>query len=461
MLTIWGKRMGRFCDGVSRREFLRVGALGGALTLADVLRPQANAATGALPSRPNKSVIMVYLLGGPSQLDTYDPKPDAPAEYRGEFRPIRTRVPGIDICELFPRQAVMMDKLAIIRSLSATAPNGHSDAEVMTGFSEAVSPRLQHPCMGSVISRVRGMSANGVPPYVSMRKMSFPTASPLPTLLFYLQSGFLGRAHQPLALTGTVENLGQGPAVGDLQLPAGVDAGRLGERRQLLADFDTMRRELDASGIASGLDAFQGRAFDIVTSGALRHALDVSREPMHVQQRYELDSRIRGHGTQLLLARRLVEAGVGFVEVALGYWDIHGPANVLGFPKMRDTLCPRLDVALSALIEDLHVRGMQDDVVIVVWGEFGRSPRINKDAGRDHWLPAMSAVIAGGGLRMGQVIGSTDARGEIPKDRPYKIAHVLSTIYHTIGIDPAMTFRDTSGRPRHLVDDRTLVRELL
>jgi hypothetical protein len=404
---------------------------------------------------------MVYLLGGPAQLDTYDLKPNAPAEYRGEFRPIQTKVSGIDICELFPKQAALMDKLAIIRSLSATPPNGHSDAEVMTGFNEVDSARAQHPCMGSVISRVRGMTHPGVPPYVSMRKMSFPTATPLPTLLFYLQSGYLGTAHRPLALTGTVDDLGKSPAVANLQLPAGVDRGRLKDRQQLLTGFDAMRRDLDASGAASGLDAFQGRALEIMTSSALRDALDVNKEPLPVRDRYGLSKGYHGQGNQLLLARRLVEAGVGFVEVALGYWDTHGPANVLGFPKLRESLCPVLDQSLSALIEDLHLRGMEKDVVVIVWGEFGRSPRINKDAGRDHWLPAMSAVIAGGGLKMGQVIGSTDARGEYPKDRPYKVSNVLSTIYRTIGIDPALTFPNGSGRPMYLLDDREPVTELL
>jgi hypothetical protein len=448
---------------MSRREFLRVGTLGGMLSLADVFRLQSATAAGGStrPTRPNKSVIMVYLLGGPAQLDTYDPKPAAPAEYRGEFRPIKTRVSGIDICELFPRQAGLMDKMSIIRSLSVTAPNGHSDAEIMTGLSQVESPRAQHPCIGSVISKVRGPSANGVPPYATLRKMSFPTATPLPTMLFYLQPGFLGRNHLPLSLSGSVEDLRTNPAVTDLQLPAAVDSSRLEDRRRLLASFDTLRRDLDASGTASALDAFQSRAFEIVTSSVLRDALDVTKEPFAVQERYGPARGYHGQGTQLLLARRLIEAGVGFVEVALGYWDTHGPASVLGFPKMREQLCPTLDQSLSALIEDLHQRGLDKEVVIVVWGEFGRTPRINKDAGRDHWLPAMSAVIAGGGLKMGQVVGSTDARGEYPKDRPYKIANVLSTLYRSIGIDPAMTFRDSSGRPRHLLDERDPVKELL
>jgi hypothetical protein len=457
MLTIWGKGH-RFCDGITRREFLRIGALGGALTLADLLRLRAQGGTS--PAR-NRSVIMVYLLGGPAHLDTYDLKPNAPAEYRGPFRPIKTKVGGIDICELFPRQAALMDRLTIIRSLSATAPNGHSDAEVMTGRNQDESARGQHPCMGSVIARVRGMSARGVPPYVAMRKMSFPTATPLPTMLFYQQSGILGSSHGPLPLSGSVDDLGKGPAVANLQLPAGIDRRRLEDRKRLLAGFDDMRRDIDASGTMSGLDAFQGRALEIVTSTTLRDALDVTREPLQVRERYGSARGYHGQGAQLLLARRLVEAGVGFVEVALGYWDTHGPANVLGFPKMRDALCPVLDQSLSALVHDLHQRGMEKDVLVVVWGEFGRSPRINKDAGRDHWLPAMSAVIAGGGLKTGQVIGSTDARGEYPKDRPYKISNVLSTIYQTIGIDPATTFPNGSGRPVYLLDEREPVAELL
>jgi uncharacterized protein (DUF1501 family) len=462
MLTIWNGRPGRLCDGMNRREFVRVGALGGALSLADAFRIKAAAAPGAPTSAlPNKSVIMVYLLGGPAQLDTYDMKPDAPVEYRGEFKPIRTNVGGIDICELFPKQATMMDKMAIIRSLSATAPNGHSDAEVMTGKSQVDAPRGQHPCIGSVISHARGMSAGGMPPYVNMRKMSFPTATPLPTMLFYLQAGFLGSAHRPLALTGSVDDLWKSPAVADLLLSEKVDHGRFSDRKQLLNGFDRMRRDLDASGAVSGLDAFQGRALEIVTSSRLRDALDIGKEPLAVRERFGAGASAHGQGAQLLLARRLVEAGAGFVEVALGYWDTHGPANVLGFPKMREALCPTLDRGLSALIEDLHQRGLEKEVVVIVWGEFGRSPRINKDAGRDHWLPAMSAVISGGGLKMGQVIGSTDARGEYPKDRPYSISNVLSTIYQTIGIDPEMTFRDGSGRPRYLLDDRDLVRELL
>lgn len=461
MLTIWGQSQRRLCDGVARREFLRVGALGGALTLADMLRLKAGASSTAPADTRlgKKSVIMMYLLGGPSQLDTWDPKPAAPAEYRGEFQPIRTNVGGIEISELFPLQARMMDKVALVRSLSATTPNNHSDAEAMTGRNEIVGLRGQHPSIGSVISKLRTPLHPEVPQYVALRKMTFPTPTPLPQSLFYLQSGSLGPAHAPFLPTG--------PGMADLQVH--VELPRVRRRQALLADFDRMRRDVDGARQMAAMDEFHGQAYDILTSSRLSTALDLSKEDPRVVERYSFQNGQRNSlfaqdyalGTQLLLARRLVEAGVGFVEVALGYWDIHGPANVLGFPAMRERLCPTFDRAFTALVEDLHTRGMQDDVLVLAWGEFGRSPRINKVAGREHWLPVSSAVIAGGGLRMGQVIGATDARAEAVIDRPYSYSNMLSTVYRTIGIDPALSFNSPSGRPVHLLEDRQCIRELV
>jgi hypothetical protein len=463
MLTIWGQSHGRFCDGLARREFIKIGALGGALSLADVFRAQAQAATtpGTASPLAKKSVIMVYLLGGPSQIDTWDMKPEAPLEYRGEYQPIKTNVEGIEICELFPQLATRMDKLSIIRSLSATSPNNHSDAEAMTGRNEIDGLRGQHPCIGSVVSKLRGEFHRDVPQYVALRKMTFPTPTPLPQSLFYLQSGQFGPAHAPFLPTG--------PGLADLQLAEGLDLGRVRTRQSLLDDFDRMRRELDHSGKMAALDSFQEQAYSILTANRLRSALDLEQEDPRVVERYSFNNGqknslfAKGYaiGTQMLLARRLVEAGVGFVEVALGYWDTHGPSNVLGFPAMREKLCPTLDQSLSALLDDLHARGMEKDVVVLIWGEFGRSPRINKDAGRDHWLPAMSALITGGGLKTGQVIGATDAKAEFVKDRPYSFSNVLSTVYRTIGIDPATSFINSAGRPVHLLDDREPVRELI
>lgn len=461
MLTIWGRQQ-TYSGGLRRRDFLKIGAAGGMLGLADFFRAQAAAAgAGQATQPPAKSVIMVYLLGGPAQLDTWDMKPQAPAEYRGPFQPIRTNVPGIEICELFPKQAAMMDKFAIIRSLSSSSPNNHSDAEVMTGQTEISNSSFQHPCMGSVVSKFRRGGDASVPPYVALRKMTFPTKTPVPQSLYYLSPGALGGAHAPFLPTGD--------GLSDFELPPGSDTERFRRRMNLLEDFDRMRRDFDASGTMQSIDAFNARAAEILTSRKLRDALDLAKEDPRVVERYSVNTGQKNSlfasgyaiGTQLLLARRLIEAGVGFVEVALGYWDTHGPANVLGFPAMREKLCPTLDRALPALVDDLHQRGMERDVVVVVWGEFGRSPKINPVAGRDHWLPAMSALITGGGLKTGQVIGSTDARGENVVDRPYKISNVLATIYRAIGIDPATHYTSTTGRPTPLLEDREPIRELL
>jgi hypothetical protein len=426
MLTLWGAKQG-FCDGITRRNFLKVGAFGAGLTLADLLRlrSQATASTG----RPtaHKSVIMIYLPGGPSHMDMYDLKPDAPAEFRGEFRPISTNVPGVQICEHFPQQARMWDKLACIRSIVSV--DEHSDSLVMTGYSNRDNQTANHPSFGSVVSRVRSSSAD-VPPFVSLRGMSRGT-----------EPGFLGIAHRPFSPSG--------PGLQNLRLANGVTHERVGQRRALLEGFDGMRRELDTGGQFAGLDSFTQRAFDMIASGGVRNALDLNREAQAVRQRY------RGV-EQFLTARRLIEAGVGCVTLSIGGWDTHGN----NFQTLRRQL-PQVDRGIANLIGDLHERGLGNDVVTVMWGEFGRTPRINRGGGRDHWSPVMSALIAGGGLRMGQAVGVSTARGERPQDRRCTVPQVLATIYRAIGIDPAMTFPNGTGRPVHVLDDRTPVRELL
>jgi len=427
MLTIWGSKQG-FCDGISRRNFLKIGALGATLTLADVLRAQAGSAASRTKANPSKAAIMIYLPGGPSHMDMYDLKPDAPKEYKGEFNPIKTNVDGIQICELFPRQAAMMDKLAIIRSIKSV--DEHSDSLVMTGYGEGANRNVGHPSFGSVISRLRGSKQMDVPPFMSLRGMG-PGTEP----------GYLGVAHRPFTPDG--------PGMANLRLPGSVDLTRLEDRKSLLAGFDTMRREVDASGTMNGLDAFTGRAFEIVTSGTIRNALDLTREDPRVRDRY-------GKATQFLMARRLVEAGVGCVTLAVGSWDTHGD----NFKTLRNQL-PDVDAAVSALVEDLHQRGLDQDVSVVMWGEFGRTPRINGGAGRDHWAPVMSALLAGGGLKMGQVIGTSSSRGEYPKDRPVTPSNVLATIYHAMGIDPAMTYPNGNGRPMSLLDEREKIDELI
>jgi hypothetical protein len=429
MLSFTGSRQ-RFCDGISRRNFLALGAFGATLSLADVLRLRAASPAAKTPSlAKQKSAVMIYLPGGPSHLDMYDPKPEAPVEYRGEFKAINTNVDGVQICEHFPEQARIFDKLAVVRSLVSV--DEHSDSYVMTGFREQVNKTAGHPSFGSVVSKLRAGSGD-VPPFVSLRGMSLGT-----------EPGYLGIAHRPFTP--------EGPGLANLKLPGTVNATRLDDRKSLLESFDTARRDTDASGTMSGMDSFTQRAFDMVASGAVRKALDLEKEDPKVRERYK-------NVNPFLTARRLVEAGVGCVTLSYGGWDTHQG----NFRQLKKQL-PELDRGIANLVSDLSERGLLDDTVIVVWGEFGRTPKVNSSegGGRDHWSPAMSALVAGGGLKTGQAVGSTSARGEYPKDRPYKVPHLLSTLYAAMGIDPATTFPNGSGRPMHVLDEREPVKELL
>jgi hypothetical protein len=426
MLTLWGDKQ-PFCDGISRRNFLRIGAFGASLTLADLLRLRAEATVPGQTAAANKAAIMIYLPGGPSHMDMYDLKPEAPTEYRGEFRPIQTNVPGVQICELFPMQARMWDKLTCIRSIVSV--DEHSDSLVTTGYSENQNRTAHHPSFGAVVSRLRGNTSD-VPPFVSLRGMSEG-----------LEPGYLGVAHRAFTPNG--------PALQNLRLPNGISQQQVDERRDLLLEFDNVRRDLDATGTMAGMDVFQQRAFDMVASGTVRRALDLAREDPRTRDRYRgLD--------QFLQARRLVEAGVGFVTLSIGGWDTHDR----NFVTLRQQL-PQVDRGVATLVQDLVDRGLDGDVSVIMWGEFGRTPRINSVAGRDHWAPVMSALVAGGGMRMGQVIGSSTARGEQPRDRRCTAAQVLATLYRAMGIDPAQTFADGSGRPRYILDDREPLPELL
>ncbi len=424
MLTIWGQRQ-RFCDGLTRRSFLKIGAFGTGLTLAEMLRLRALA--GNKTPTTNKAAIMIYLPGGPSHMDMYDMKPDAPKEFRGEFNPIPTNVSGIQICELMPLQARMFDKLAVIRSIVSV--DEHSDSLVMTGYSERENRTANHPSFGSVVSRVRSSDAT-VPQFVSLRGMS-PGTEP----------GFVGVAHRPFTPSG--------PGLKNLRLSQGFTTDRVDDRRSLLASFDTLRKDIDATGTMQGLDAFTERAFDIILSGRVHNALDLQKEDAKVRERYK-------GVEQFLTARRLIEAGVGCVTLAIGGWDTHSD----NFKTLRKQL-PQVDRGVANLVQDLHDRGLDKDVVVIMWGEFGRTPKVNNTAGRDHWAPVMSALVAGGGLRMGQAVGSSTARGERPKDRPYTCSQVLATLYQAIGIDPAIQFTDGSGRPRYVLENREPVVELL
>jgi uncharacterized protein (DUF1501 family) len=428
MLNFLGARQ-RFCDGVSRRNFLKIGAFGAGLVLSDMLRLRAQANGGNGSGTSPKAAIMIYLPGGPSHMDMYDLKPNAPAEYRGEFRPIATNVNGIQICEHMPRQARMFDKLAIIRSLFSVGE--HSDSEVMTGYSENVNRTAAHPSYGAVVSRLRGNARSDIPAFVSLRGQTVGC-----------EPGYLGVANRAFTPDG--------PGLSNLTLN-GMDADRASQRRNLLQQFDSVRRDIDASGTMRGQDAFTTRAFDMIASGATRRALDLNREDPRSRDRY------RGI-EQFLTARRLIEAGVGCVTLAYGGWDTHSE----NFITLRRQL-PDLDRGIANLVQDLCDRGMDRDVVTVVWGEFGRTPRIGDVTadGRGHWPPVMSALIAGGGLKMGQAIGSSNDRGELPRDRRCTPSQVLSTIYRAVGIDSSLTFPNGSGRPMYILDDREPISELL
>jgi hypothetical protein len=446
MLNILGKPY-RFCDGVSRRSFLKVGGLVmGGMSLPEVLRAEASASVG----RSHKAIIMIFLPGGPPHQDMFDLKMQAPPEIRGEFQPIATNVPGIEICEHMPRLAGMMDKLAIIRSLHG-AQGSHFAFQCLTGHREDRQPPGGWPCIGSVLSKVQGPAVKAVPPAISLATKTghAPWGDPG-------QAGFLGPAHTPFQPNGEGR--------GDMVLE-GITLERLQDRRRLLASFDHFRRETDTSGLMEGLDAFNQQAFGVLTSSKMAEALDLSKEDPRLVERYgKGDPTPRADGApkmleHFLMARRLVEAGARCVTVAFSRWDWHGQ----NFNRGREDM-PMLDQGVSALVEDLHARGLDKDVSVVVWGEFGRTPKINGNAGRDHWPQVSCALLAGGGMRTGQVIGSTNRLGEVPHDRPVHFQDVFATLYQNLGLDPrTTTVPDLSGRPRYLIDNdrHAPIRELV
>jgi len=358
----------RFCDGISRRNFLKIGALGlGGLTLPQLL--QAEAQSGIRLS--HKAVIMIFLPGGPSHQDMFDLKMDAPSEIRGEFKPIKTNVPGIQICEHLPLLAGMMDKLALIRSIVG-ATGDHYAVQCLTGRSHKNPPPGGWPCLGSTVSKLQGPTNKSIPPFIGlspkMGHMEWADAG---------QPGFLGVSHAPFKPDGAGKS--------DMVLN-GVTLDRLADRKVLLNSFDQFRRDVDSSGLMEGLDTFNEQAFGMLTSSKLLEALDIEKENSKVRDRYgKGDPKNRDDGgpklmEHFLVARRLVEAGARCVTLAFSRWDHHGD----NFGALRQDL-PMLDQGVSALIEDLHQRGLAKDVSVVVWGEFGRTPTINKDAGRDHW----------------------------------------------------------------------------
>jgi hypothetical protein len=438
MLTLWGHKR-RFCDRVGRRDFLSIGSLAlGGLTLPQLL--QAEAAAGIRQS--HKAIIMIYLTGGPPHQDMVDLKPDAPREIRGEFSPISTNVPGIQVSELMPRLAGMMDKFIPIRTLVGS-DGRHSSFQCVTGQPFANQPQGGWPELGSILSKLHGPVTPAIPPAIdlSMKMEHLPYNLPGP--------GYLGTAHAPFKPTG--------PSQSDMVLKD-VSRSRFGDRRQLLAQLDDVRRNLDKSRFPDQADAFTQQALDVLTSNQLIDALDLEKEDPRIRARYGKDDpnvlpySNKGYQailSKFLMARRLVEAGARCVTVAYADFDWHGS----NFAHARKVV-PLLDQGLTALVQDLHERGLQDDVTVVVWGEFGRTPKINKSAGRDHWSKVACGLLAGGGMQGGQVIGTTNRYAEEPIDRPVHFQEVFATLYQNLGIDPTRTtLTDLTGRPRYLMDD--------
>jgi len=449
MLTLFGSS-NKYCDGISRRSFLQIGGFSmaavGGITLPQILRAEEL----QKKKSPHKAVINIFLGGGPSHQDMWDIKTEAPSDIRGEFQPIATNVPGIQIGECFPKLAAMMDKLAIIRSVVGCS-GSHDAFECLTGWRRnSLSSVGGRPCVGSVLAKLKGPVDPGVPAGVGLAEKTrhvpwSDNGSP----------GFLGSAFQPFKPNA------QGKA--DMTLN-GVTLERLQNRKELLRGLDRLKRDVDATGVMQGMDAFDQAAFGVLTSSKLLDALDLSKEDPKVRERYGTGKPYQfqydGAPTvneHILLARRLVEAGVRSVSLSFGRWDSHGQ----NFNLVRDH-GGKLDQAVSALIHDLDERNRLDDVTVVVWGEFGRTPRINKAAGRDHWPRVSCALMAGGGMKTGQVVGATNRLGEYAAKRPVHLQEIITTVYHNLGIDPMhTTIPDPSGRPQFLVDKRTPIQELV
>jgi hypothetical protein len=425
---------------INRRNVLSLGASFLGLGLADVLRLRAAGAGSA----SNKALIVFWTHGGMSQQDTYDLKPDAPAEFRGPYRPIATAVPGIRITERFPRQARVMDRLSIVRSVhhqnAIHAPSAHW---MQTGYFGPTLARnaAQKPSFGSVIARTRGARQPHMPPYVAI---------PRAEAFGYQGAVYLGAAHNPF-------EIGADPNANDFRMPSvalppGLAVRSVENRARLVREFDTLRRDVDRTGTLEGLNSFRAQALDMVTGDRVRNAFDLSKEDPRVRDRY--GRHLYGQGA--LLARRLVEAGTTCVTINTGYWDHHD-----NIENGLEEHLPPLDVAFGALVEDLENRGMLNDVVLYCAGEFGRTPLINGNAGRDHWSNCFSVLLGGGGLRGGQVVGASEPRGGRVRERPVAPADLLATLYQTLGIPLDTHYDDASGRPVSIVGPGRPIQELL
>jgi hypothetical protein len=422
------------CDGTTRRDFLKVGALGmTGLILPDLLRLRAQARMDGQSIR-NTSVIWLWLGGGPTHVETFDPKMTAPSEYRSTVGAVKTCLPGVEIGGVFPKIARVADKMAFVRSF-AHGNSGHGGGThwVMTGYDFPPADNNQAPArpgIGSIMARVRGANnrATGLPNYVRLGS------------IYGDGPAWLGPAYGPFDTSGDSRT--------DMNLRVALQ--QLSERRNLLKTFDTLDRQVDRSGLFNGLDSFKGQAFDLILSRA-REVFDVQREDPRTRDRYG-----PGLGEQLLMARRLCEAGVGFVTIHYGGWDMHGQIQ-----QSMKSLAPQMDHAVAALVQDMADRGLEKDILLVISGEFGRTPRINGGAGRDHWAPLSTLALAGGGLKMGQVIGESSGKAELPKSSPISPQDLMATIFHVLGLPADLHYQDTTGRPTPMLDGGKPIAELV
>ncbi|HEX7377060.1 MAG TPA: DUF1501 domain-containing protein [Pirellulales bacterium] len=464
----------RFCPGpATRREFLSAGMLGlGGLTLADLFRSRAKAANRGVAGDEDTSVIFVWLPGGPPHMDMYDLKPNAPSDYKGIFRPIATKVQGIDVCEMLPRHAAIADKFCIVRSVSHTfADHGGGHKRMMTGRIPLTPTETINdaPATGSIVARCREAWDRGLPNYVSMNPGGRIDD------VFAQGAAYLGPAYMPFNVVGD-------PSMPQFVVPnvapTPTAAAHIGDRTRLLASLDRIERAIDGSRLMESMDKFQQRAVSMLTSGRAKHAFDLSQEPDAVRDRYGRHC----WGQRALLARRLVEAGVSFVTVIMENpyqsgiahlkqgvynWDSHA-VNCHIWDDLQARL-PIYDQAVTALIEDVYQRGLDKRTLLLITGEFGRTPRIEnsigtqtgvRQPGRDHWPQAMSLIMAGGGMRTGQVIGSTNSKGEHPADRPLTPNDLWATVYRHLGIDYDMSFPDHRGRPMPILPAGEAIAEL-
>lgn len=456
MMRIEAGSTSPYCDGRSRRSFLQVGMAGmGMLSLPQLLRAKEAAGN----AQKDTSVILIWLDGGPSHHDTYDPKPDAPRDYAGIWRPVATSVPGIQFSEMFPLQARMADRFSIVRSVHHNTGDHFTGGHWMLTGRGGVSGGMKdgrYPFFGGIATKVTGPRQPGMPASVAI-----PYAMSIGLRPGYFGGNYLGVQHDPFQTEGDPNSAKF--QVKNLTLPAKFTVDRLQDRRALQTQFDQLQRNCDQSGMVTAMDRFDAQAFDLVAGSKARAAFDIATEDDAVRERYGRNS----WGQSALLARRLVEAGTTFVTCHFGGWDSHW--NHQGTMERH---LPKVDMAVSGLFTDLEERGLLDKVLVVVMGEFSRTPKMNNGGnggpplskgtpGRDHWGNAMSVMMGGGGIRGGQVVGSTNRLGEVPHERPLRPGDIHHTIFHVLGVNPELNFENHAGRPIPAIDHGEVIRELV